>query len=264
MHNYHSANLNLLINAAKKAARILIRDYKEIGNLQSSRKPLNNFVNITIGRVEQLLIVELSKNKNYQISINSTYLNKISNGFGWVVKSLDGINNFMHANPFFSINLALEKIVDSRAEIIAEVIYAPAFGELYWTEKGGGSWVEKHTETLSGRNRLRVSTRSQLNEALINIEELTIKSQLFLIERLNNSKLRIHGSAALSLAHLAAGQSDISIISNDNSFGHLLAKEAGAELIENNQHNLIIDYSIFHNGYLDKELKMSLRQIKDF
>ena len=53
-----SANLNIMIKAAEKASRVLIRDFGEVEKLQVSVKGPGDFVTITDKKVEKILIEE--------------------------------------------------------------------------------------------------------------------------------------------------------------------------------------------------------------
>lgn len=75
----------------------------------------------------------------------------------WLVDPLDGTTNFLWGTPLFGINLALARGND----VLAAVIYLPALDELYWCEKGKGAY-------LNG-DRIRVSPRTGLDEAVIAI-----------------------------------------------------------------------------------------------
>ena len=56
-----SANLNIMIKAAEKASKILIRDFGEIEKLQVSKKGPSDFVTNSDLRVEKIIIEELKK-----------------------------------------------------------------------------------------------------------------------------------------------------------------------------------------------------------
>ncbi len=58
-----SANLNIMIKAAEKASKSIIRDFGEVEKLQVSKKGPNDFVTKTDKHVEKILIEELSKTK---------------------------------------------------------------------------------------------------------------------------------------------------------------------------------------------------------
>ena len=60
-----SSNLNLMIKAAEKASKSIIRDFGELEKLQVSKKGPKDFVTKTDKFVEKILIDELSKKKNF-------------------------------------------------------------------------------------------------------------------------------------------------------------------------------------------------------
>ena len=60
-----SSNLNLMIKAAEKASKSLIRDFGELENLQVSKKGPRDFVTKTDKYVEKIIIDELAKKKNF-------------------------------------------------------------------------------------------------------------------------------------------------------------------------------------------------------
>ena len=68
-----SANLNIMIKAAEKASKSIIRDFGEVEKLQVLKKGPNDFVTKTDKYVEKVLIEELSKTKkNYSFITEET------------------------------------------------------------------------------------------------------------------------------------------------------------------------------------------------
>ena len=65
------ATINIFEKAARKAGRILSRDFGEIENLQVSIKGPSDFVSSADKKVEKIIIEELSKSKK-----NSQFLVK--------------------------------------------------------------------------------------------------------------------------------------------------------------------------------------------
>jgi myo-inositol-1(or 4)-monophosphatase len=59
--NSISANLNIMIKAAEKASKSIIRDFGEIEKLQVSRKGPHDFVTKADKKLRKLLIEELQK-----------------------------------------------------------------------------------------------------------------------------------------------------------------------------------------------------------
>ena len=56
-----SPNLNIMIKAAEKASKLLIRDFGEIENLQVSKKGPTDFVTNSDLKTEKIIIEELKK-----------------------------------------------------------------------------------------------------------------------------------------------------------------------------------------------------------
>ena len=76
--NSISANLNIMIKAAEKASKILIRDFGELENLQISAKGPSDFVTNSDKKVEKIIIEELTKSRK-KFSIISEEIGKTSN-----------------------------------------------------------------------------------------------------------------------------------------------------------------------------------------
>ena len=247
--NSISPNLNLMIKAAEKASKVIIRDFGEIENLQVSRKGPKDFVTKTDMRVERILIEELSKSKkNYSFITEETgkILNKNKNVF-WIIDPIDGTTNFLHGIPHFAISVALQ--VDG--EIKIGLIYDPIKNEVFYAEKNNGAFVNNF--------RVRVSKKSNLNDCLFASNCEGIKS---IYPKLN---LRNTGCAALDLAYVGCGRLDgyfhDKINLWDVAAGKIIIEEAGGKV--NNIHNYKIDRIDIRAGNPDIYEKM-LKKIDKF
>ena len=188
--NSISPNLNIMIKAAEKASKILIRDFGEVEKLQVSIKGPADFVTNSDKKVEKILIEELNKaKKNY--SILSEEIGKIENSDKdnfWIIDPIDGTTNFLHGVPHFAISIALRH----KNEIISGLIYDPIKNEMFYAEKDNGAFLNNQ--------RIRVSSKKSLNECLFaSGGKKEIKSKL---------NIRKSGSAALDLAYVASGRFD--------------------------------------------------------
>ncbi len=247
--NSISPNLNIMIKACEKAAKVIIRDFGEIENLQVSRKGPKDFVTKTDMRVERILIEELSKSKkNYSFITEETgkILNKNKNVF-WIIDPIDGTTNFLHGIPHFAISVALQ--VDG--EIKIGLIYDPIKNEVFYAEKNNGAFVNNF--------RVRVSKKSNLNDCLFASNCEGIKS---IYPKLN---LRNTGCAALDLAYVGCGRLDgyfhDKINLWDVAAGKIIIEEAGGKV--NNIHNYKIDRIDIRAGNPDIYEKM-LKKIDKF
>jgi myo-inositol-1(or 4)-monophosphatase len=200
-----SALLNVMVGAARKAAKGLIRDFGELEQLQVSKKGPADFVSRADHRAEEVLRNELLRARPaYGLLLEeSGAIAGTDTSNRWIVDPLDGTTNFLHGIPHFAISIALER--DN--EPFAGVIYAPVVDELFVAEKGGGAF-------LNGR-RLRVSGRTAVEEALwaTGIPFKGLPDHGAFLNQLRTAMaisagVRRFGSAALDLAWVAAGRYD--------------------------------------------------------
>ena len=208
-----SSNLNLMIKAAEKASKSVIRDFGEVEKLQVSKKGPRDFVTKTDKHVEKILIEELSKTKkNY--SFLSEEVGSIQNKDKdniWIIDPIDGTTNFLHGIPHFAICVALE----SKKEIISGLIYDPIKDEMFYAEKNKGAYLNNQ--------RLRVSNKNLIDECLFSSNHEGVK--------FSNLNMRYSGCAALDLAYVASGRLDGFFHNKINIWdvaaGALLVEEAG-------------------------------------
>lgn len=228
-----SAVMTIMINAARKTAKGLRRDFGETEALQVSKKGAADFVSRADLRAEQAIYEELSKGRpKYGFVMEERgEIEGADNSNRWIVDPLDGTTNFLHGLPHFAISIALER----DRQPYAGVIYNPATDELYWAEKGEGAFVNDR--------RLRVSTRSDLDFALFATglpfkgrpgREQALKETDCILA--NTAGIRRYGSAALDLAYVAAGRFDAywerGLNSWDVAAGIVLVREAGGIVTE--------------------------------
>ena len=227
-----SPALNIMIKAARKAGRSMVRDFSEVENLQITKKAPEDFIAKTIEKSKRTLLADLQKARpdyGFIISDGEKIEGKdTSNTF--IIEPLDGAINFMRALPFFAVSVALVRDGD----ILAGVTYNPVSDELYYAEKGTGTYIM----TARGDRRLRVSGRKNLADALIGID-LTKKDSPAIEqyqERLrslteNTEGTRHIGAPSLGLAMVAAGKFDAywCRFANPSSIaaGLVMVKESG-------------------------------------
>jgi len=199
-----SAHLNVMCNAAFKAARGLSRDFGEVENLQVSRKGPGDFVSNADHKAEEIIFNELKKARpSYGFIMEEGGIVPGDGEHTWIIDPLDGTTNFLHGIPHFSISIGLQK----ENELIAGVVYDPIKDELFYAEKGGGAFMNER--------RLRVSGRQNLDEALLGTgipyayhgERDRNQFQETLEKVMTHvAGVRRFGSAALDLAYVAAGR----------------------------------------------------------
>jgi len=185
-----SANLNIMIKAAEKASKSIIRDFGEIEKLQVSKKGPRDFVTKTDKHVEKILIEELSKiKKNYSFLTEETgFIKNKDKENIWIIDPIDGTTNFLHGIPHFAISIAFK----SKDELLSGLIFDPIKDEMFFAEKDKGAFLNNQ--------RLRVSNKNLTNDCLFSSNNEGVK--------FSNLNMRCSGSAALDLAYVASGRLD--------------------------------------------------------
>jgi myo-inositol-1(or 4)-monophosphatase len=223
-----SALMNVMIAAARKAGRNLVRDFGEVEQLQVSVKGPGNFVTAADHRSEETLFRELSKARpGYGFLMEERGLVEgRDKTHRWIVDPLDGTTNFLHGIPIFCVAIALER----DGEIVGALVYNPILDELFTAEKGQGAFVNNR--------RLRVAARKSLADCIISIgiphrgrpdHPRFLEECKLLMEQV--SGIRRTGAAAIDLAWVASGRFDGYLEHHikpwDMAAGTLLVREAG-------------------------------------
>ncbi len=200
-----SANLNVMVKAARAAARKLVRDFREVENLQVSVRGAGDFATRAEIAAEQTIRDILTTERpNYgwlggaREEVPGTDPTR-----RWIVAPLDGMENFLHGLPHWAVSIALEH----KGEIVAGVVFDVAKDELFRAEKGSGAFMNDMRLRVSGRHRLieglfatglPAGGRSDL--------PLTLKDLGRLLPAVAGA--RRLGAASLDLAWVAAGRFD--------------------------------------------------------
>ena len=175
----------------------------------------------------------------------------------WVVDPLDGTKEFVMGIPEFSVSVAL---VEDGQPVLA-VIFNPAAGELYYSERGGGVFY-------NGRPAY-VSERTELQGAEVEASRSERKRGEF-----ESFEERVHvrtlGSIAYKLARIAAGQADATWSRGpknewDICAGALLVEEAGGRCVNLddepftfNRPKTLVNGIIADNGHLHQQILIAL------
>jgi myo-inositol-1(or 4)-monophosphatase len=220
--------LNVMIKAARKAARTLKRDFGEVEHLQVSLKGPANFVTAADRRAEEILHQELMQARpgygflgeegGLRAGPDKTHT--------WIVDPLDGTTNFLHGIPHFAISIALQR----EDTIVAGLVYNPANDDMFTAERGKGAFLND--------KRLRVAGRTRLADAVvacglphIGRGDLVLARKEIAAIQDKVAGLRRFGAAALDLAWVAAGRFDAywehDLSPWDIAAGLILVREAG-------------------------------------
>jgi len=223
-----SANVNIMIKAARKAGRGLLRDFGEVEQLQVSAKGPGDFVSRADLKAEKVIRDELTEARpNYGwVGEESAAVAGTDPTRRWIVDPLDGTTNFLHGLPHWAVSIALEH----KGEIVAGIIYDPIKDEIFVAEKGAGAWMNDRRLRVSGRRDMiemifatgiPFGGRPELPRTLRELATLTPRT----------AGIRRWGAAALDLAYVAAGRIDgyweRGLNAWDVAAGILIVREAG-------------------------------------
>jgi len=224
-----SANLNIMLKAARRAGRSLVKDFREVENLQVSMKGAGDFVSRADIAAQAILKEDLlGARPNYGwLAEEEAEIEGEDPTRRWIVDPLDGTTNFLHGMPHWAISIGLEH----KGQIVAGVIYDPAKDEMFFAERGEGAFMNDQRIRVSGRSRmieavfatgLPFGGRSDLPATLQDLARLLPVC----------AGVRRWGSAALDLAWVAAGRYDgfweRRLNPWDMAAGLVILREAGA------------------------------------
>jgi myo-inositol-1(or 4)-monophosphatase len=220
--------MTVMVNAVRKAARAVQRDFGELANLQVSVKGPGDYVTAADKRCEKILRAELEKARpGYGFLMEETgAILGTDPDHRFLIDPIDGTTNFMHAVPFFGISVACER----KGEIVAGVTFNPITDELFTAEKGAGAFLNNR--------RLRVAARRDIHETIVctgiphrGRKDHALNRAEVAAMQAKTVGIRRFGSATLELAYVAAGRFDMFWERNlspwDLAAGILMVREAG-------------------------------------
>ena len=166
----------------------------------------------------------------------------------WVLDPIDGTINFARDSPLCSISLSLV----IAGQPVLGIVDTPLLGERFIAHQDSGAY-------LNG-TAIKVTEVGALHEAIVGLADFKVgvgseeenRVHLGVLARLARQSLRVrvHGSAALDLAWLAAGRLNATLmLSNlpwDVTAGLLLVREAGGVVFDydGSPHNAESRYTI--------------------
>lgn len=220
----YSHDLELAINASQSAGRIVRKYYQELLEIEEKDEGKKGILSKADKKSEEV-ILDILKDTPYSILGEETGKQERDNENIWVIDPLDGTSNYLHGLPYFAVSIALMK----KKDIQLGVVYCPISDELFYAEKGQGSF-------LNGR-RIKTSQNSLRSNISVFITHYYTKhsKDLFIqaIEQLTHlCWKRILGSSAVELSYVACGRAESYISSEEEIWntaaGIIIAQEAGA------------------------------------
>ncbi len=225
---YQSPILNVMIMAARKAGRPLIRDFGELENLQISMKGPADFVTSADKRTEKLLIEELSRARpGYGfLGEEGGVIEGKDKSHRFIIDPIDGTTNFMHGVPHFALSIGLER----EGVLVAGVLFNPVTDDMYYAEKGHGAYLNNKRLRVAERREMATSLfatglpfMGREGHARAHAEAAAVTAV--------SSGIRRFGAASLDMAYVAGGRFDgfweRGLNPWDVAAGIVLVREAG-------------------------------------
>ncbi len=232
MSQARSEQLDFIRDLALEAGKTLLDSIDQVGTV--SRKRATELVTDLDGRVEEKLLERLGRQfPDDHILAEETGEHRGSSGRTWYIDPLDGTTNYAHGLPTFAVSIAC----GTAEQLELACVYAPYLDEMYLARFGGGAVLERPFHQSS--RSLNVSRTKNIEDALLamgfpyvrdeNVDLMTGLVTDFLKSGCHG--VRRAGSAAVDLAHVAAGKLDgyweLNLRPWDSAAGTLIVREAG-------------------------------------
>lgn len=224
-------NVELAMSIAKAAGeQLLVRpEHLEIDTKSSA----TDVVTQMDREAEAYIVSQLKKHRPDDAILGEEGANfPGSSHLQWVIDPIDGTVNYLHQIPHWCVSIGLKNL--QTGEVIAGVIYAPVYDQMYISSKGLGSWViDQGVPRI-----LQVSACAQLSDAVIGTgfgyASSRRASQARVLAQVlpQVADIRRLGSCAIDLCLVADGVLDgyyeRGVNDWDHAAGELIAREAGA------------------------------------
>src|SRR3989304_1575276 len=131
--------LNIAINAARAAGKIIIRQINYVQDLSVNEKSRNDFVSEVDRQAEAVIIDTIHRYYPGHgiLAEESGRSGNRSNEYVWIIDPLDGTTNYLHGFPERALSLALKH----GGPLHQGFIYDPLRDELFTTSRGHGAYL---------------------------------------------------------------------------------------------------------------------------
>jgi myo-inositol-1(or 4)-monophosphatase len=223
--------LNVAIEAAHAAAKIMRRQMQHVDAIPVERKARHDYVSEVDKACEAEIVREIKR-----FYPDHAFLCEEGGQIGdddhvWIIDPLDGTSNYLHGIPHFAVSIAKQ----FRGKTEHAVVYDPIREELFAASKGSGAYMNN--------KRIRVSARNGLEDAVLatafpfrDRENLQAYARVFQAVFSKIEDFRRAGTASLDLAWVAAGRMDgyfeLGLKPWDVAAGSLIVREAGGVVLD--------------------------------
>jgi len=144
--------LDVAINAAKKAEKILLKYYYK--KIQVDIKKDFSPVSIADKEAERIIIETIKKQfPSHSFLAEESAKSIKKKDYLWIIDPIDGTKNYLRKLPLFATQIALMR----KGELILGISNAPILKELIYAEKGRGAYCNN--------SKIHVSPLKELNKS---------------------------------------------------------------------------------------------------
>ncbi len=233
-----SERLSFAKNLALAAGELGMGHFRKVSELIIEQKGAQDLVSNADKELEQFIRGRIAAHFPDDGIVGEEYDNvEGSTGYTWVIDPIDGTANFVCGIPAWCVILACVHEEDT----VIGVIFEPSYGELFWTERGLGAYLNDVP--------MRVAESQGLHEGSIGLgmngrtPKLHITRLMPLLFDKGGVFFR-NASGGLMLSYVASGRLIGYIESHMNAYdclaGQLLIDEAGGVIERQNAQEMLI------------------------
>lgn len=222
---------NILYKSLEESGKIL-KEYMDKDFAVESKDIVSNLVT-EVDKRSEARIIEIIKNEFPSHNILSEEIGAINedSDVKWIIDPIDGTINYAHGIPICCVSIGIEKA----GEIVMGGIYNPFSEELFFAEKGKGSYLND--------KKIKVSSELNLERSLLvtgfpystgNNPNRPVEVFAAFVNR--DIPIRRLGSAALDICWTACGRFDgfweYNLNAWDVAAGYIILTEAGGTVTD--------------------------------
>jgi myo-inositol-1(or 4)-monophosphatase len=259
-----SEYLQIALQAAKSAGKIIKDNFHK--KKEVSFKGRIDLVT-NIDKMSEEIIVEILEKKYPTHNILTEETEHKQNPeieYRWVIDPLDGTTNYVHRFPFVCTSIALQK----NDKTICGVVYNPILNELFYSEKGTGSFCNNKSIGVSDHKKMDKSILATgFPYNIENEERNNLNNFNEIIKKCRG--IRRPGAAALDLCYVACGIFDgyweMELFPWDTAAGILIVEEAGGKVtkFDSSQFSIYDREILATNGLVHNELVEILHRFEN-
>ncbi len=243
--------LDLAIQAAKSAGKILKENFGNIKNVdkKGERELVSNVDVLAENRIIEIIKSEYPE---HNILCEESKWDDTASDYKWVIDPLDGTHNYIYGVNMFGVSIALEY----KGEIILGVVNMPDYDQIYWAEKGKGSYLNGEPISVSDRT---IKNALAIFDSGLQVD--TNKRTGFLsILAGKVFNTRMFGASTRHLTYIASGVADLVVEFGDRPWdfaaGGLILMEAGGMItqLDGSKWSIYVQGYVASNGKFHNEI----------